>query len=170
MRRLWVTCAVDFPIYTGARHGSWFDRWFTLDLHRAGYGSPGHSQHGVDLAPFSHLLLQLNKPLVPGYGINAGALLVLLALSMILSGVAIWLFVRRDIGGTVKLPVWLRLPERAARPEQALPVNAWSLRSVYTRGLGTMVVPAFWWTLAIAGFAAWMVLVVKQTESQLETI
>src|SRR5256885_7741745 len=76
----------------------------------------------------------LNKPLVPGYGINAGALLVLLALSMILSGVAIWLFVRRDIGGTVKLPVWLRLPERAARPEQALPVNAWSLRSVYTRG------------------------------------
>ena len=112
----------------------------------------------------------LNKPLVPGYGINAGALLVLLALSMILSGVAIWLFVRRDIGGTVKLPVWLRLPERAARPEQALPVNAWSLRSVFTRGLGMMVVPAFWWTLAIAGFAAWMVLVVKQTESQLATI
>src|SRR2546429_182039 len=31
----------------------------------------------------------LNKPLVPGYGINAGALLVLLALSIILSGVAI---------------------------------------------------------------------------------
>src|SRR2546429_481403 len=112
----------------------------------------------------------LNKPLVPGYGINAGALLVLLALSMILSGVAIWLFVRRDIGGIVKLPVWLRLPERAARPEQALPANAWSLRSVYTRSLGMMVVPAFWWTLAIAGFAAWMVIVVKQTESSLATI
>ena len=112
----------------------------------------------------------LNKPLVPGYGINAGALLVLLALSIILSGIAIWLFVRRDIGGIVKLPVWLRLPERAARPEQALPANAWSLRSVYTRSLGMMVVPAFWWTLAIAGFAAWMVLVVKQTESQLATI
>ncbi len=112
----------------------------------------------------------LNKPLVPGYGINAGALLVLLALSIILSGVAIWLFVRRDIGGIVKLPVWLRLPERAARPEQALPANAWSLRSVYTRSLGMMVVPAFWWTLAIAGFAAWMVIVVKQTESSLATI
>jgi ABC-2 type transport system permease protein len=112
----------------------------------------------------------LNKPLVPGYGINAGALLVLISLSIILSGVAIWLFVRRDIGGTVKLPGWLRLPQRAARPEQALPVNAWSLRSVYGRGLGMMVVPAIWWTLAIAGFAVWMVVVVQQTESQLATI
>jgi polyether ionophore transport system permease protein len=112
----------------------------------------------------------LNKPLVPGYGINVGALVVLLALSIILSAASIWLFVRRDIGGTVKLPGWLHLPERVARPEQALPVDAWSLRSVYTRGLGMMVVPAIWWTLAIAGFAAWMVLVVKQTESQLATI
>jgi ABC-2 type transport system permease protein len=112
----------------------------------------------------------LNKPLVPGYGINPGALLVLLALSIILSGASIWLFVRRDISGIVALPGWLRLPERAARPEQALPANAWSLRSVYTRGLGMMVVPAFWWTLAIAGFAAWMVIVVKQTESSLATI
>jgi len=112
----------------------------------------------------------LNKPLVPGYGINVGALLVLIALSIILSGTAIWLFVSRDVGGTVKLPAWLRLPERATRPEQALPVDAWSLRSVYTRGLGMMVVPAIWWTLAIAGFAAWMVVVVKQVESQLATI
>jgi len=112
----------------------------------------------------------LNKPLVPGFGFNAGALVVLIALSIILSGAAIWLFVRRDIGGTVKLPVWLRLPERAPRAEQALPVNAWSLRSVYTRGLGMMVVPGIWWTLAIAGLAAWMVVIVKQTESQLATI
>jgi len=112
----------------------------------------------------------LNKPLVPGYGINVGALLILLALSIILSGASIWLYVRRDIGGAVKLPSFLRLPERAARPEQALPVDAWSLRSVYTRGLGMMAVPAFWWTLAITGFAAWMVIVVQQTESQLATI
>ncbi|HYX48573.1 MAG TPA: ABC transporter permease subunit, partial [Ktedonobacteraceae bacterium] len=112
----------------------------------------------------------LNKPLVPGFGINPGALLILLALSILLSGAAVWLFVRRDIGGIVKLPGWLHLPERAARPEQALPVNAWSLRSVYTRGLGMMLVPAIWWTLAIAGFAAWMVVIVKQTESQLATI
>jgi len=112
----------------------------------------------------------LNKPLVPGYSFDPAAMLILLALCILLSGVSIWLFARRDIGGTIAIPHWLRLPERAARPEQALPVDAWSLRSVYTRGLGMMVVPAFWWTLGIAGFSAWMVVVVKQTESQLATI
>ncbi len=112
----------------------------------------------------------LNKPLVPGFGINVGPLLVLLALSIILSGSSILLFVRRDIGGIVKLPAWLRWPERAPRAEQVLPVNAWSLRSVYTRGLGMMVVPAIWWTLSIVGAAVWMVVIVKQTESQLATI
>ena len=123
---------------------------------------------------FSHFspiyYYNLNKPLVPGFGFNPGALFVLLALSIVLSGAAIWLFVGRDISGTVKLPAWLRLPERASSAEQALPVNAWSLRSVYTRGLGMMRVSAIWWTIAIAGLAAWMVVIVKQTESQLATI
>jgi ABC-2 type transport system permease protein len=33
-----------------------------------------------------------------------------------------------------------------------------------------VVVPTFWWTLAIAGFAGWMVVVDKQTEAKLKTI
>jgi ABC-2 type transport system permease protein len=109
----------------------------------------------------------LSKPLVPGYGANPGAILVLVALSLLLSGAAVWLFVRRDLGGTVALPRWLRLPERAARPEKALPVNAWSLRSVYTRSLAMLAVPTFWWTLAIAGFSAWMIVVAQQVGKQL---
>ena len=121
----------------------------------------------------------LSKPLVPAssygvpssiYGTNPGAMLVLLALSVLLCGAAVWLFTRRDVGGVVAGPGWLRLPERAARPERALPVNAWSLRSVYTRSLGMIAVPTFWWTLGIAGFAGWMVVVVKQTEAQLTTL
>ncbi|HEX6553054.1 MAG TPA: ABC transporter permease subunit [Ktedonobacteraceae bacterium] len=112
----------------------------------------------------------LSKPLVPSYGTNPGAMLVLLALCILLSGAAIWLFAQRDVGGTVALRRWLRLPERAARPERALPVDAWSLRSVYTRSLGMIALPTFWWTLGIAGFAGWMVVVVKQTEAQLATI
>jgi polyether ionophore transport system permease protein len=112
----------------------------------------------------------LSKPIVPGYGTNPGALLVLLALSILLGGAAVWLFVRRDIGGTVALPGWLRLPERATRPEQALPVNAWSLRSVYTRSLGMIAVPTFWWALVIAGFAAWMVVLAKQIEAQMTSL
>src|ERR1700730_5891572 len=120
----------------------------------------------------------LSKPLVPAssygvpsssYGTSAGGLLVLLALCILLSGAAIWLFARRDVGGVVAEQRWLRLPERAARPERALPVNAWSLRSVYTRSLGMIAVPTFWWTLGIAGFAGWMVVVVKQTETKLSS-
>ncbi len=112
----------------------------------------------------------LNKPLVPGYATNAGALLVLLALCVILNGAAVWLFARRDVGGVVAGPAWLRWPERTAQPERALPVDAWSLRSVYTRSLGMIAAPACWWTLGIAGFAGWMVVVVKQTEVLLANI
>ncbi len=109
----------------------------------------------------------LSKPLVPGYAANSGAMLVLLALNILLTGAAIWLFVRRDVGGVIVWPRWLRLPERATRPERALPEGAWSLRSVYTRSLGMIAAPTFWWTLGIAGFAGWMVIVVKQTETRL---
>jgi len=97
-------------------------------------------------------------------------MVVLLALCVLLSGAALWLFARRDVGGTVALPSFLRLPERAVRPERALPVNAWSLRSVYTRSLGMIVAPACWWTLGIAGFAGWMVVVVKQIETKMAPI
>src|SRR5438105_11692445 len=68
----------------------------------------------------------LSKPLVPAssyvvpsssYGTNPGGMLILLALCVLLSGAAIWLFARRDVGGTVALPGFLRLPERAGQPE-----------------------------------------------------
>jgi ABC-2 type transport system permease protein len=112
----------------------------------------------------------LSKPLIPSYGANPGALLVLLALSVVLSGAAVWLFVQRDVGRTVALPSFLRLPERAVPPERALPVNAWSLRSVYARSLATIAVPTFWWTVAIAGFAAFFVDIAVQTERQLKSL
>jgi len=106
----------------------------------------------------------LSKPLVPGYGFDAGAMVLLLGLSIVLSGIAVWLFVRRDIGG-----VFLTRRERpAVRP--ALPAGDWSLRSVYLRGLAMVAMPTVWWTLGIAGFAAWMVIVVKQTEAQLKSL
>lgn len=110
----------------------------------------------------------LSKPLVPSYGAHAIPMLVMLAISVVLSGAAVWLFVRRDIGATVALPSWLRPPERAMSPEAALPVNAWSLRSLYARGLAQVAWPTFWWTVGIAGFAAWMVFIVQQTEQQLK--
>jgi ABC-2 type transport system permease protein len=107
----------------------------------------------------------LSKPLVPSYGTSVGGVLVQLALAAVLSGAAVWLFVRRDVGGTVPLPGWLRLPAR--QPSMVLPVRDWSLRSIYARSLATIAMPAFWWTLGIAGFASWFIVVVQQLGSQL---
>ncbi|GHO67767.1 hypothetical protein KSC_066590 [Ktedonobacter sp. SOSP1-52] len=112
----------------------------------------------------------LSKPLVPGHSADTLGLLVLLGLSVLLSVAALVFFVRRDVGGVVQLPRWLRLPERTMSLERALPVNSWSLKSVYTRSLGMIIAPACWWTLGIAGFAGWVVVIVKQSEAQLTSM
>ncbi len=112
----------------------------------------------------------LSKPLVPGYGINFGGILVMIGLSVILSGAAIWLFTRRDVGGVVGAPGLMHLPQRSPQPTRALPQSDWSLRSVYSRSLGMIATSTFWWTLAIAGFSAWMVVIVKQTAAQLKSL
>lgn len=111
----------------------------------------------------------LNKPLVPSYGTTPWALVVMPAIAVALSGAALWLFARRDIDGAVAVPHWLRLP-RLGRAPAPLPAREWSLWSVYTRGLRASAWSAFWWTVAIAGFAGWMVLAVKQLGSALNGI
>jgi len=109
----------------------------------------------------------LSKPLIPSYGTSVGGMLVLLGLAVVLSGAAVWLFVRRDVGDVVRIP---GLPLRAAIPSRALPTGDWSLRSVYARSLGMIAMPTFWWTLLIAGFAAWMVVVVEQMVGKLNDL
>ncbi len=110
----------------------------------------------------------LSKPLVPSYGANAGAMVFLLAMALFISGAGVWLFARRDVGGTVSLPRWL--PRPVQRTSKALPIGDWSLRSVYARSIGTIAMPTLWWTLGIAGFAGWMVAVVHQMEARLSSL
>jgi polyether ionophore transport system permease protein len=112
----------------------------------------------------------LSKPLIPSYGTSVGGLLVQLGITLVLSGAAIWLFARRDVGATVELPAWLRLPQRAAAPSRALPESDWSLRSVYTRSLGMIAPATFWWTLGFAAFAAWEIVAVHQLAGKLNTL
>jgi ABC-2 type transport system permease protein len=111
----------------------------------------------------------LSKPLIPSYGSNVGAMLLLLALTVALTAGAIALFVRRDVGDVVKVPFFSRFA-RPATPSKALPEGDWSLGSVYARSLATMAVPTFWWTLGIAGWAAWMVVVVNQLVNSLNQL
>jgi ABC-2 type transport system permease protein len=112
----------------------------------------------------------LSKPLIPSYGTDPVAFLVMVVLSVILSGAAVWLFVHHDVGSTVALPRWLRPPQRAPRPDDALPVNAWSLQSLYARGLAKIAVPTFWWTVVIAGYGALAIFIAVQTEKQLQSL
>src|SRR5438105_454605 len=109
----------------------------------------------------------LSKPLIPSYGTSAGGMLVLFVLAVVLSAAAVWLFVRRDAGDVVHIP---GLRPRPAAPSRALPAGEWSLRSVYARSLGMIAIPTFWWTLLIAGFAAWMVVVVQQMVGKLAAL
>src|SRR6267378_3620531 len=111
----------------------------------------------------------LSKPLIPSYGASVGGMLVLLALALLLASAAVWLFARRDVGDTVALPAWLpRERGRASSPQVGR--RDWSLRSVYARSLGMIAMPTFWWTLGIAGGAAWMVVVVQQMLDRMQTL
>ena len=112
----------------------------------------------------------LSKPLIPSYGTSATGMLVLLGLALILTAAAVFLFVRRDVGDVVRVPGLARVLPPSAGPSQALPTRDWSLRSVYTRSLGMIAMPTFWWTLLIAGFAAWMVVVVEQMVARLNDL
>ncbi|HKV89076.1 MAG TPA: ABC transporter permease subunit [Candidatus Dormibacteraeota bacterium] len=122
---------------------------------------------------FSHLspiyYYNLSKPLIPSVGASVGGMLVLLALAVALTAGAVALFVRRDVGDVTRVPGTGRFI-RDAVPSRALPQRDWSLRSVYARSLAMIALPTFWWTLGIAGYAAWMAVAVQQMVGKLNTL
>jgi len=111
----------------------------------------------------------LSKPLIPSYGTSAGGMLAQGAIAAVLTGAAIWLFARRDVRDVVQLPWNVRL-SRPSAPSKALPVGDWTLRSFYARSLGQIAMPAFWWTLGFAAFAAWMIVAVHQLADRINVL
>ena len=111
----------------------------------------------------------LSKPIIPSYGTSVGGMVLLAALSALLTAAAIWLFGRRDVRDVVQLPWNMRL-SRAVAPSQALPVGDWTLRSFYMRSLGQVAMPTFWWTVGFAATAAWMIVAIHQLAGQLNTL
>ena len=112
----------------------------------------------------------LSKPLIPSYGTNFGGLALQFALAVLLTAIGVWLFLRRDVGDVIPLPGWLRRMQHPAPPSRALPVGDWSLGSVYTRSLGQIAMPTFWWTVGTAGFGALLVPLVSQMASNFQKL
>lgn len=124
----------------------------------------GWLQH---LSPFYYY--DLSKPLIASYGANGGGLLVLVLLCVVLGGLSVPLFLRRDIGGVA----WpSRRADSAAQPSTAVtvPYAASSLRSVWARGLAAQLPTALWWIAGLSIYAAWTTGVARSTENTLRKI
>jgi polyether ionophore transport system permease protein len=112
----------------------------------------------------------LSKPLIPSYGTHFEGLALQLALALLLTAVAVWLFLRRDVGDVIALPGWLRRMQRPRPASRELPVRDWSLGSVYARSLGQIAMPTLWWTAGTAAFGALMVVLVEQMASNFQKL
>jgi ABC-2 type transport system permease protein len=94
----------------------------------------------------------LSKPLVPSYGTNPGALLALAGMTVVFTLAGIGLFLARDVGASFRvLPSVGAVSSARAR---RLPVNDWTLRSVYARSLRVLAFPTLWWAISIGFFGA----------------
>jgi hypothetical protein len=71
--------------------------------------------------------------------VNAGGLLLMAGLAVVLAAIGLVVFVRRDIGAPCVLPERF-LPER--RPPRMLPMRSWSIQSLMTRSLRGAAGPA----------------------------
>ncbi len=112
---------------------------------------------------------ELSKPIIPTYGTNPGALLVLLAISVVLVAASMWLFVRRDAGDVVKL--WSRASQSATRRPPVAPAVTLtraqgdrSLRGVAARALAANWLSIFWWIVGIGVFGVYAVFIAQAAE------
>jgi ABC-type transport system involved in multi-copper enzyme maturation permease subunit len=129
--------------------------------------SLAHMAPGLEtLARFSPVYyFGLSKAIVPRYGANAGAMVVLASLTAIFALAGITLFLRRDIGGSRGLvPVWSHVSGAHA---PRIPSHEWTLRSVYAHSLGMLAGPTLWWGLGLACYGAVTTLLTRQFESTL---
>ncbi len=116
---------------------------------------------------------ELSKPIIPTYGTNPGALLVLLVISLVLVAASMWLFLRRDAGDIVAL--WPQASAAsAARRARISPTTTMtrtqsdlSLRSVMARALAANWLSIFWWIVGIGIFGAYAVSIAQSAEKVL---
>jgi ABC-2 type transport system permease protein len=111
----------------------------------------------------------LNKPLIPSYGVDKGGLLVLAILVVVIGGASFPLFLLRDVGGVA----WKHRDERptpARRRAFNLPYAARSLRAIWARGLADQVPTALWWIAGLGIYAGWVTGIARSSEESLRKV
>ncbi len=107
----------------------------------------------------------LSKALVPSYGTNPGAMLVLAGMTVAFSLAGVALFLSRDVGATIQLVP--SVGGASSTRSRRLPTRDWTLRSVYARSLRVLALPTLWWAVGIGFFGAVFTLLARQTEKNL---
>jgi polyether ionophore transport system permease protein len=110
---------------------------------------------------------ELNKPLVTGYDVNVGGLALMAALAVVLTGIGLVLFVRRDIGAPYVLPERF-LPQR--RPPRMLPMQSWSLQSLMTRNARRVAGAAFWWGVGLGTYSLLLTVLLRLVQQNLSDL
>lgn len=104
-----------------------------------------------------------SKPLVASVGTRPAAVLVLGALTLLLTAAGIALFRRRDAGGVIALPIGRDSRAALRQPSS----RTWHLSSVFARSLGSLTATVASWGLALALYAAAMTAILQIAQKNL---
>ena len=104
-----------------------------------------------------------SKPLVASVGVKPAAMLGLGGLAAGLAGAGIALFLRRDLGGVVALPFGAAHTAR----QVSRCSSGWLIRSLFARGVGSMVAGTAGWGLALAVYAGGMTAILQMAQENL---
>ncbi|GAC1385816.1 MAG: hypothetical protein NVSMB33_15090 [Ktedonobacteraceae bacterium] len=119
----------------------------------------------------------LSKPLLPFYtamhGVNAGAMVLLLVLDVVLLTASVLLFASRNIGEAA-LPSWSR-KVASTHSEGIGQVLKQAQRNVFVRTIGLRALRAstagaFWWLAGLSLWAMWGTSIARSTEEPLKKI
>jgi putative exporter of polyketide antibiotics len=94
-------------------------------------------------------------------------MVLMAAAALVLTAVGVALFVRRDIGAPVVLPLLHLKPRRLPR---GVPLYAWSLRSVFARNLSTAARPALWWSAAVGCYTMLLTALLRQLQQNISDL
>ena len=133
----------------------------------------GRAVNGASgVRPFTPLYYyDKSLPLVPDHGMDWGAFALLVVLAVVFVGLAVPLFLRRDIGRSVLADTSFGLvPKAKAKPAGQILDQA--ERSVWLRGIAVQAVrrqgtAMIWWIVSLAVFAGYLVIIAKTAEKQI---